>query len=128
MIKNKFAAYQETQLISAPPGTMARMALEGSLKAARTASIELKAGRILERSRAITQAINLLTEFVAMLDDRHEPEVCLNLRRVCDYAQRRLMEAHAKKSESMIDEVVGLLQPILEAWKTVERRSAAVMA
>jgi flagellin-specific chaperone FliS len=35
------------------------------------------------------------------------------------------MEAHAKQSESMMAEVVGLLQPVTEAWRTVERRSPA---
>jgi flagellar protein FliS len=126
MRQNRFLAYQETRLLTAPPGTLARIALEESLKATRGAVAELRAGNPAQRSRAITKAINLLTEFTAMLNDRAAPEVCSNLRRVCDYAQRRLMEAHVKRSETMLTEVIRLLQPIAEAWTVVERRSAAV--
>jgi flagellar protein FliS len=125
MNSNKLKAYQDTRLLTTQPGTLARIALEECLKATRTAIAELKAGHILQRSRAVTRAINLLTAFAAMLSDSAGPEVCLNLRRVCDYCQRRLMEAHAKQSESMMAEVVGLLQPVTEAWRTVERRSPA---
>lgn len=125
MKSNHLQAYQATRVLTSAPGTMARIALEESLKSARCAIAELKGGRPVERSRAVTKAINLLTEFTAMLNDRSAPEVCLNLRRVCDYAQRRLMEAHFKRSESMMAEVIRLLQPIADAWTTVERRSAA---
>jgi flagellar protein FliS len=125
MKQSKFLAYQETRLLTAPAGTLARIALEESLKATRGAVGELRAGNTAQRSRAITKAINLLTEFVGMLNDRAAPEVCSNLRRLCDYAQRRLMEAHFKRSETMMTEVIRLLQPIAEAWLAVERRSAA---
>jgi len=125
MNPRKFQAYQDTRMLTAQPGTLARIALEESLKATRTAIVELNTGNANRRSRAITRAMNLLTEFVAMLNDRSAPELCLNLRRVCDYAQRRLMEAHFKRSEAMMTEVIRLLQPIAEAWATVERRSAA---
>jgi len=127
MKSNKLVAYQETRLLTAPPGTLARIALEESLKATRSAVAELHGGNVPQRSRAITKAINLLTEFATMLNDRAAPEVALNLRRLCDYAQRRLMEAHFKRSEAMMTEVIGLLQPIAEAWTTVERRSAAAL-
>ena len=126
MNPKKFLAYQETQLLTAQPGTLARIALEESLKAMRRAIVELQAGNIAQRSCAVTKAVNLLTEFAAMLNDGVTPDVCLNLRRICDYAQRRLMEAHFKRSESMITEVIQLVRPIVEAWTTVERRSAAV--
>lgn len=126
MNPRKFQAYQETRLLTAQPGTLARIALEESLKATRCAIVELNSGNAVQRSRSITRAMNLLTEFAAMLNDRAAPEVCLNLRRLCDYAQRRLMEAHVKRSEPMMNEVIRLLKPIAEAWASVERRSSAV--
>ena len=128
MNPNKFVAYQETRLLNAQPGTQARIALEESLQATRRAIVELKAGNAAQRSRAITRAMNLLTEFAAMLNDRAAPDVCLNLRRLTDYAHHRLLEAHSKRSEAMMTEVIRLLQPIVEAWATVERRSAAALA
>jgi flagellar biosynthetic protein FliS len=125
MRTNPLLAYQETRLLTAQPCTLARIALEESIKEVRNAVAELRAGNVIQRSRSITKSINLLTEFVGRLDDRSAPEVCLNLKRVCDYAQRRLMEAHFKRSEAMMTEVIGLLHPIAEAWATVERRSLA---
>ena len=124
MTNTKFVAYQQTRLLTGQPGTLARIALEEAIAATRRAVAELRAGNVMQRSNAITKAISLLTEFVARLNDRAAPELCLNLRRVCDYAQRRLMEAHFRRSEVMMTEVVQLLRPIAEAWAAVERRTA----
>lgn len=126
MEKNKFFSYQETRLLGAPPSTLARVALEEAVKAAHEAISALNAGDVVRRSRAITKSMNLLTEFMTMLNDEAEPELCLNLRRICDYAHRRLMEAHVNQSEPMLREIVSLIQPIAEAWATVERRMALV--
>ena len=124
MQTNKLFSYQETRLMSAPPSTLARVALEEAVKAAHAAISDLKAGDPARRSRAITKSMNLLTEFMAMLNDEAEPELCFNLKRTCDYAHRRLLQAHVNQSEPMLREVISLIQPIAEAWATVERRTA----
>lgn len=117
-------SYQETRLLTAAPGVLAGIALAESVQATRSALTWLKAGEIGQRSRAITKAMNLLAEFVATLNDSASPELCANLRRLCDYAHQRLMQAHVHQSAKMLQEVIDLIQPIAEAWMTVERRSA----
>lgn len=126
MQANKFFSYQETRLLTAPPSTLARVALEEAVKAANAAISCLKSGDVPQRSRAITKSMNLLTEFMAMLNDEADPELCLNLKRTCDYAHRRLLSAHVSQSEPMLREVISLIQPIAEAWATVERRMTLV--
>lgn len=51
----------------------------------------------------------------------------LMARRLCDYAHQRLLQAHVHQSAKMLQEVIDLIQPISEAWATVERRSAAAV-
>lgn len=126
MHANKLFVYQETRLLTAPPSTLARVALEEAVKAANGAIRALKSGDAALRSRAITKSMNLLTEFMAMLNDEAAPDLCLNLKRTCDYAHRRLLSAHVSQSEPMLREVISLIQPIAEAWATVERRMALV--
>jgi flagellar protein FliS len=118
-------SYQETRLLTAAPAALAGIALEESVKSTRAALAWLKAGDIAQRSRAITKAMNLLAEFVATLNDSASPELCTNLRRLCDYAHHRLMQSHVHQSAEMLQEVIDLIQPIAEAWTTMERRSSA---
>lgn len=117
-------SYQQTRLLTATPATLAGIALEESVKSTRAALAWLNAGEITERSSAITKAMNLLAEFVAALNDSQSPELCANLRRLCDYAHQRLTQAHVHQSAKMLQEVIDLIQPISEAWATVEHRSA----
>ena len=120
-------SYQKTRLLTATPATLARIALEEAVRSARQALASLNAGEIAQRSSAITKAMNLLSEFVASLNDAAAPELCVNLRRLCDYAHRRLMQAHVHQSAKMLQEVIDLIQPIAEAWATGEQRSTAAV-
>jgi flagellar protein FliS len=125
--QDKLMSYQETRLLTAPPAMLAGIVLEESVKSIRAALGWLKAGDIPERSRAITKAMSLLAEFVTSLNDSASPELCTNLRRLCDYAHQRLMQAHVHQSAKMLQEVIDVIQPIAEAWVTVERRSATAV-
>lgn len=127
MRQDKLMSYQETRLLTAPPAMLAGIVLEESVKSIRAALGWLKAGDIPERSRAITKAMSLLAEFVTSLNDSASPELCTNLRRLCDYAHQRLMQAHVHQSAKMLQEVIDVIQPIAEAWVTVERRSATAV-
>jgi hypothetical protein len=44
------------------------------------------------------------------------PQYCDTLAGLYGYLQRRLIQAHAEKSESMLQEVPGLIQTLLEGW------------
>ena len=127
MRTEKFMSYQETRLLTAPPAALAGIVLEEAVKSTRAALGWLKAGDIPQRSRAVTRAMNLLGEFAASLNDSAAPDLCTNLRRLCDYAHQRLMQAHVHQSSKMLQEVIDLIQPVAEAWATVERRSAAAV-
>ena len=127
MKADKFMSYQATRLLTAAPATLAGIVLEESVKSTRAALAWLKAGDIAQRSRAITKAMNLLSQFVAALNDSASLELCANLRRLCDYAHQRLLQAHVHQSAKMLQEVIDLIQPISEAWTTVERRSATAV-
>ncbi len=120
-------SYQETRLLTASPSTLAGIALAEAVKSMRAALGWLNAGEIVQRTAAITKAMNLLSHFVGSLNDETSPELCLNLRRLCGYAHQRLQQAHVHQSAQMLQEVIDLIQPIAEAWATVESRSAVAV-
>jgi flagellar biosynthetic protein FliS len=114
--------YQETKLTTATPAVLARMALEECVRSARRAIEFQRQSAVLERGRAISKAMNLLNEFSAVLNEEANPELVANLRRIAAFAHERLFQAHVEQSESRIEEAIAVIEPVAEAWATVERR------
>ncbi|MBX6342056.1 MAG: flagellar export chaperone FliS [Thermomicrobiaceae bacterium] len=52
-------------------------------------------------------------------------EVAVNLSRVYDYAQRRLIEANIRKDPAISQEVRGILVELLTAWCELKAQAAA---
>jgi flagellar secretion chaperone FliS len=123
MHTDKMEKYRDSRVLAADPVALARILLEEALRSARLMQTSLKAGHTLERGRYATKTMQVLTEFALMLNDEAAPELSANLKKTCEYAQHRMMHAHIEQSEAKVAEVIALLQPILEAWTQVERRS-----
>jgi hypothetical protein len=85
-------------------------------------------GDIWGRGQAVSRAVNILAELMASLDHSKGGEMSTNLKRLYDYMQRRLLEAHARKIKEPYGEVEKLLSDLLAAWVVVAEQSAAPQA
>jgi flagellar secretion chaperone FliS len=119
MSSNPYAAYLETQVLSASPLELIHLAYEGAIKAIVDAREHLAAGRIQDRTRAITKALDLLMELARGLNFEQGGDLSVQLARLYDYMQRRLAEANAKQIAEPLAEVQSLLENLDEAWKTI---------
>lgn len=128
MAYNPFAAYQETKILSASPVQLVHMAYEGAIEAVENARAHLAAGRIQERSQAITKAQLIITELQASLDYTKGGDISVQLGRLYDYMQRRLTEANFRQMEEPLGEVQNLLQSLDEAWKEIAGADNSVAA
>ncbi len=124
MRNNPLDAYRVNRIQTASPVTVSRILLEETVRATRTAREQMNTDDEFERSRRISKAMNILTEFMLTLNDKGAPELALRLKQICEYAHHQLMSAHIRRSEAHLTEVIDLLQTILDAWIVVENREA----
>jgi flagellar secretion chaperone FliS len=108
--------YIASRVAAATPVELTRMLYEGAVQAAREALTAHRAGDILARGNAVTRAVEILGELRFSLRRDVAPQYCDTLSGLYGYLQNRLIQAHAEKSESMLQEVAGLIQTLLEGW------------
>ncbi|HVN04265.1 MAG TPA: flagellar export chaperone FliS [Bryobacteraceae bacterium] len=119
-------AYFESQILTADPVELVRILYRAARAATRQASVELAAGRIAERSRAICKAHAILTELATTLDHARGGALSGRLAELYDYLQRRLLEANQKQKAAPLAEVERLLGTLLEGWEQVGQTAPAV--
>jgi flagellar secretion chaperone FliS len=125
---NPYGAYLESRVLSASPLQLVQLAYEGALEAVRAARQHLAERRIVERSRSITKAQELLFELARSLNFETGGELSINLARLYDYLQRCLVEANTKQLDAPLAEVEQLLETLAEGWnELVAKESSATV-
>ena len=125
---NPFGAYLESKVLSASPLELVSLAYEGAIEAIRRARVCLLEKRIHDRSRAITKAQLILAELQRSLDFNRGGDLSLQLSRLYDYMQRRLIEANFQQAEAPLAEVENLLETVLESWRELAKQENPMMA
>jgi flagellar protein FliS len=121
VIRDPYQAYIENGVIGSDPVQLVVAMYETAVSRTQEARICLESGDVWGRARAISKAVNILTELISSLNPEVNGDMGRNLDRLYHYMQRRLQEAHAKKRSEPLIEVEKLLTELLEAWyKVVE--------
>jgi flagellar protein FliS len=121
MWNNGHDAYLESRVLAADPVELVNLLYQACRQSVRDAREHLAAGRIGERSRAISKAGEILLELTGALDHTRGGEISQRLARLYDYMQRRLLDANMRQSDEPLVEVLGLLTTLGEAWESVQR-------
>src|SRR3984885_9278840 len=108
--------YVVSRVAAATPVELTRMLYEGAVQAVREALTAHRGGDILARGNAVTKAVQILGELRFSLRRDVAPQYCDTLSGLYGYLQNRLIQAHAEKSESILQEVLKLIQTLLEGW------------
>lgn len=108
--------YISSRVASATPVELTRMLYEGAVQSVQEALAAQRSGDILARGNAVTKAVEILGELRFSLRRDVAPQYCDTLSGLYGYLQNRLIQAHAEKSEGMLQEVLGLIQTLLEGW------------
>ena|SRR5690348_11647205 len=116
------SGYIAERVLTASPLELIRMLYEGALSAVDLAIETLHTNDAMARGKAITKAIDILSELRASM---HEgPEFTVTIAELYAYMQDRLVEAHARKSEERLREVSRLLKCLYEGWLGVMKTLA----
>lgn len=109
----------ESRVESASPHELISLLFEGLLTTLSAAKVHMAAGNIEAKSQAITKASRIITEGLKGSLDPRGGDLSDNLGMLYDYCVASLMQAHLKNDAALIDEVVGLIGPVSETWKSM---------
>ncbi|HVV74246.1 MAG TPA: flagellar export chaperone FliS [Verrucomicrobiae bacterium] len=113
-------AYQEASTVTASPGQVILLLYDGILKSLELAKtgfrLEDPAERNMTISNSLNKALNIIRELNRVLDFERGGELAVTLSRLYDYFERQIQKSNITKSPSGIDDVIGQLSEIREAW------------
>ena len=112
-------AYREERVLAASPLELVAILYGTAQAAVRRARQHLAAGQVAARSRAITQAYDVLAELAGSLDPLRGGGISAGLAPLYDYMQRRLLAANFEQSDAPLEEVLTLLATLGEAWQQI---------
>ena len=122
---NPYAQYQQAQVDTASPERLLLMLYEGAIRFLNAAKKGLVDRKFEAAHQNIVRAQDILTEFMATLNMKDGGEIAQNLFDLYEYLNRRLTEANLQKSEPIVDEVLGFVRELHEAWVVAAKNVAA---
>ena len=112
-------AYAENNIATQSPGGLIVMLYEGAIRFLKQALLELEAGNAPEKGRLISKAAAIIDELNVSLDMEAGGEVAQNLRKLYNFAVAHLDQANLKKDPQRIRDVIGILEELLQGWKSI---------
>ena len=125
MTRNALNAYSKISIdvgvTSADPHELVSMLFNGAIKSISEARLHMQNKDIAARGKAISKAIAIIDEGLKIsLDDKLGGELAQNLRALYEYMCHRLLTASVKNEIAPLDEVIGLLKELSEAWSSIK--------
>ena len=110
----------ETGVTSASPHKLIVMLFDGALVSVSTAILQMKAGNIPEKGKAISKAIMIIDSGLrASLDKKVGGEIAEGLDALYEYMASRLLQANLKNQVDILEEVQRLLSDLRGAWNAI---------
>ncbi len=110
----------ETGVAAASPHQLILMLYDGAELAVRMAIRHMNEGDLTKKSAAISKASNIILEGLrAALDLRQGGDIARQLDDLYNYMNKRLMLAHVNNQTAPLEEVLGLLRELHDAWQQI---------
>ena len=114
-----YQAYLDTNVASENPVGLVTALYEGAIKAVQQARHCLETEDIWGRSKAISKAVDIITELIRSLNHEKGGDLSARLKDLYGYMQTRLLAAHASQEDEPMAEVIRLLTTLLDGWYKV---------
>ena len=114
--------YKQVQIQTSNKGQLIVMLYQGAIRFMKKAIILLEQKDMEGKGNNLIKAQDIVLELLYALDQQMLDggnELALNLQRLYLYSYRQLVQANIKTNPKLIEEVVGLMTNLLEAWEEV---------
>lgn len=118
-VKNPYAAYANSKIMTASPAELTLMLYDGAIKFCNIAIMGIEEKDIEKAHNNIIKVERIVMEFLNTLD--HKYPVAKDFENVYNYLIRRLHEANIKKDAEILQEVLKHLRTMRDTWKEVMR-------
>ncbi|GAB6068695.1 flagellar export chaperone FliS [Methylothermus subterraneus] len=109
----------ETQVAEADGHRLVQMLFDGAIERVQAAKAALEAGNLARKGELVGKALTILGGLRETLDFKAGGELAENLDFLYEYMQRTLLKAHAENRLEGFEEVLKLLRPLAEAWRSI---------
>ncbi|RJO75433.1 MAG: flagellar export chaperone FliS [Myxococcales bacterium] len=128
-MKNPYSQYKTMQVTTTDPVKLVVLLYEGSISALKRAKEHIALKNMEAKGKEIMRAHDILFELLSALDHEKGGEIADNLQKLYVYMIRRLLLANGTLDTTILDEVSGLLDNLLSAWRVLaEQRAAQISA
>lgn len=118
-------AYRDTQVRSRSPLELVVMLYDGAIRDLHAARQAMADRDLPKKRQVMSRALAIVSELQSALNMKDGGEVALRLDSLYTYVNGRLLEANMKGDTSALDEAVGLLSTVREAWAQIATQPAA---
>jgi flagellar protein FliS len=119
MYCNGIQSYRKTDVSTSDPVNLVIMCYEGAIDSLNLAREKIKEKDYEKKAKAILKTKNVLNELLCSLDFEKGGEIAKNLRSLYTYMLKRILHGDVNRDTGAIDEVIGMLNELLSAWKEV---------
>lgn len=110
----------ESGILAASPHQRISMLFDHYQAAIRMARLQMQAGNIPEKGKAITRAINIVSRGLrGSLDLEQGGDIARQLDDLYDFVVRLLLRANLDNDEASLNAAAELLGPIASAWSAI---------
>ena len=113
---NVYGQYRQVQVSTASPGKLILMLYQGAIKALKKAIEMIDRKEYGEKGDQLIKAQDIIMELNLALDLK-TGELAESLHQLYMYAYRKLVVANLEVDKDAIQEVVGMLENLYEAWE-----------
>ena len=115
----------ETSVSGASPHQLVNLLFEALQQSLMSAKGAMLSGDIPAKGRSIGRSVRILEEGLkASLDTERGGALAANLRSVYDYCIFKISEANLRNDVALIDEVVRVIHPVADGWKSIQNDAA----
>ncbi|MEE2753914.1 MAG: flagellar export chaperone FliS [Candidatus Latescibacterota bacterium] len=113
---NVYGQYRQVQISTASPGKLILLLYQGAIKALKKANELIDRKEFGEKGDQLIKAQDIIMELNLALDMK-AGEISVSLQQIYMYAYRKLVVANLEVDKDGIQEVIGLLENLYEAWE-----------
>lgn len=117
-----YEQYRQTAIQTAPPEQLVVMLYDGAVRFLEQAKVAIHDGQ--DASEPLARAQDIIVELTSSLN-RSAGEVSGNLARLYDFWLHWLLMAQIQRDAAKVDEVLGMVRELREAWGSVAQQRRA---